>query len=123
VKKFLTTTAIVAAILFTGSVAGADEEAARNHGYDTAALEVGCAGMVSVTNPRLRAKLDKQYRENPRWRQAFLEGYRAAAERPTRRRAVTLLVLCMTAENSGWLKLDPAARDQLTIKDQIERER
>jgi hypothetical protein len=85
-------------------------EAASNHGYATAALEVVCGGRLTEINPKLRAKLDRLYRENIGLRQYFLKGYEAAAAQgsvnPT-----TLLTVCLTASNSKWLRLDPAARD------------
>ena len=88
------------------------EENASNHGYETAALEVIC-------DDKLRAKLDRTYRENPRWREDFLRGYEAVAGRgeriATKGDHALLWMTCTNAGRAKWLKLDPAARDRLEI--------
>jgi hypothetical protein len=50
------------------------EEDARNHGYQTAALEVTCPGLI-VTDKQLRAKRDRMFRYSARWKDYFQEGY------------------------------------------------
>ena len=52
-----------------------------DHGFYTAALEVACGDALTVTDPALRAKRDKMYREDPRWRKHFLIGYRISRAR------------------------------------------
>jgi hypothetical protein len=95
------------------------EENASNHGYETAALEVICGGMLTAANAKLRAKLDKMYRETPRWREHFLRGYEAVAGRAeviaTKGDHSLLWMTCTNAGRAKWLKLDPAARDLLEI--------
>jgi hypothetical protein len=95
------------------------EENASNHGYETAALEVICGDRLAVTNPKLRAKLDRTYRESPRWREYFLRGYEAVAGRAeviaSKGDHTTLRMTCTNAGRAKWLKLDPAARDLLEI--------
>jgi hypothetical protein len=67
VKRLLTATAIALGLL-TGT-AHADSPAS-DHGYATAALEKVCFGMT-VTDAKLRAKLDKKYRNTA----DFKDGY------------------------------------------------
>lgn len=102
---------LAAALLALATPAYADPaEDARNHGYDTAAFEVVCPGMLTVTNPKLRAKLDRMYRDvNSRWREDFLSTYESNIDKPRD-------TICLTAGSSGWLKLDPAARDLLSTR-------
>ena len=107
-------TLLTSVTLISTVPAWADSSDAFNHGYETAALETFCAGMLTVTNPKLRAKLDQLYR-NPksRWRSDFLEGYEYVASKGYN--PLGLWMTCTGAGNSKWLKLDPAARDILTI--------
>ena len=67
--------------------------------------------MMTVTNPKLRAKLDRMYRENPRWREFFLQGYETVAMRSSGQG-----MACLIASNAKWPKLDPGARDFLEIR-------
>ena len=90
----------------------------HNHGYETAALEVLCGDMLTVTNPKLRAQLDKKYRESERYRDAFLQGYESVMDRAG---GITSRGMpCLIVSDSKWLKLNPAARDQLSIRMQQE---
>jgi hypothetical protein len=75
-KKYLT---IAALALFTTTAHAKKsfdemEAEASNHGYNSAAL-VTCGDRLKVTNAKLRAQLDKTYRDNPKWRKAYLEGF------------------------------------------------
>ena len=112
VKRLLTATAIAASLLVAGNAhaASADEiENAHNHGYDTAAFE-GAPGM-SVTDPRLRAKLDAKYRNNPKMKKYFMEYYNLVAERNNSPTAMSMA--CGNAtRNSKWMKQDTAGHDQ-----------
>ena len=104
---------LVSPALAQQTAAEVAKEAASNHGYATAALEVVCGDRLTEINPKLRNKLDRLYRENSGLRQHFLKGYEAVGRgsvNPT-----TLLTVCLTASNSKWLKLDPAARDLMAI--------
>jgi hypothetical protein len=108
---------LAASLLVLGSAKADDQEtAARNHGYDSAALEVTCGDGLIVTNANLRARLDRMYRENPRWREHFLFGYAAAGGANRRENIVSLYTTCTLAGSAKWLTLDPAARDILTIR-------
>jgi hypothetical protein len=51
-----------------------NEEDARNHGYQTAALEVARPGLI-VTDKKLRAKRDRMFRYSSRWKEYFTQGY------------------------------------------------
>jgi hypothetical protein len=113
-NRTLIAAALLLSLLSPARATEADEEGARNHGYETAALEVACAGMLTVTNPRLRAQLDRKYREpDSRWRDQFLEAYENVASRAGG--AISTGVPCVIAGNSRWMKLTPAARDGLSI--------
>jgi len=96
------------------------EMAANNHGYHTAALETLCDVLV-VSDPALRAKLDRKYRENEKYRKFFLDGYAAVAndaedilakgndqKRHTR--------CYLAGSNATWLKFNRAGMDQLELK-------
>jgi hypothetical protein len=119
-KRLLLATLAAATMLTSLASPAASQEdpetAARNHGYDSAALEVTCGDGLIVTDAKLRAKLDKMYRENPRWRTVFLEGYAAAGRANRRENITSLFITCTLAGKSKWLTLDPAARDVLTIR-------
>lgn len=115
--KALLTAVALAAVAFTTSAAHADEEEnARNHGYETAALETVCSGILEVGNQSLRTKLDKMYRNSSRWRETFLEGYAAVANKGRRDSPLTLYITCTNAGDAKWLRVVPAAYDQLTIR-------
>lgn len=79
-KRILIAPALAAALLFASGAHAAgrnyDEQDAHNHGYATAALEKVCPGMT-VTDPKLRAKLDKKYRNTA----DFKDGYDWVAKR------------------------------------------
>ena len=65
---------------------------------------------MTVTNPKLRAKLDRMYRDpNSRWREYFLDAYENGIDHPRD-------MACIIAGNSKWLKLDDANRDQMSIR-------
>jgi hypothetical protein len=49
-----------------------------NHGYNSAAL-VTCGDRLIVTNAKLRAQLTKTYRDNPKWKKAYLEGFESGS--------------------------------------------
>ena len=72
-KKTILAIAALAALL--GTAKAGPEAEAMDHGFYTAALEVACGDALTVTDPALRAKRDKMYREDPRWRKHFLIGY------------------------------------------------
>src|SRR4051794_1195330 len=55
------------------------EAAASDHGYATAALETLCGDVLVVSNPKLRADLDRKYRNSEKYRKFFLDGYAAVA--------------------------------------------
>ena len=98
------------------------QDAATNHGHYTAALEKVCPGMT-VTNPKLRAKLDKQYRYNPRWKKYFQKQYNLIAGQydpatgMDKRYPAGVWLTCLTARTGAkeWLTQDPAAVEQLEI--------
>jgi hypothetical protein len=71
--------------------------------------------MLTVSNPKLRAQLDRKYRDpESRWRDSFMEGYENVAGRTGG--AIATGLPCVTVgSGSKWLKLTPAARDQLSI--------
>jgi hypothetical protein len=88
------------------------ETEAINHGYNTAAL-VTCGDRLIVTNTKLRAKLDKMYRDDPKWKKAYLEGFESGSppDGPSKTKATEArnrVIVCTIAGNSeaGWLKLD-----------------
>ena len=67
VKRLLTATAIALGLLTGGAYA---DTPASDYGYATAALEKGCPGLT-VTDPKLRAKLDRKYRNTADFRDGY----------------------------------------------------
>jgi len=57
------------------------ETMASNHGYYTAALEVMCEGALVISDEALKAKHDKLYRDNPKWRRTYMEAYEGVVSR------------------------------------------
>jgi hypothetical protein len=86
---------------------------ARNHGYQTAALEVACPGLI-VTDKKLRAKRDRMFRYSPRWKEYFTEGYDFVVKSYSRRYDLGLYkdidMTCHVAVGD-WLALGPNYRD------------
>jgi hypothetical protein len=82
VKRRLTAIALLLSLASPAASQEANDErqeAASNHGYYTAALEVACDSMT-VTNPKLRAQLDKKCRsEKSPWRKYFFKNYELIA--------------------------------------------
>ena len=79
--KRLLITAPITLALVTGSSAKTFDEMeaeASNHGYNSAAL-VTCGDRLIVTATKLRAKLDKMYRDNPKWKNAYREGFESGS--------------------------------------------
>jgi hypothetical protein len=89
------------------------EEDARNHGYQTAALEVACPGLI-VTDKKLRAKRDRMFRYSARWKDVFQEGYDFVVNSYSLRYDLGLYkdidVTCHVAVGD-WLALGPDYRD------------
>lgn len=115
--KRLMITATALALFTTGAYAKKTfdemEAEASNHGYNSAAL-VTCGDRLIVTNAKLRAQLDKTYRDNPKWKKAYLEGFESGSppdgpSKTKKTEADNRVVVCTIAGNSeaGWLKLDP----------------
>jgi hypothetical protein len=90
------------------------EEDARNHGYQTAALEVTCPGLI-VTDKQLRAKRDRMFRYSARLNKYFTEGYNYVVETYSRRSALRkydgIDTTCHTALGD-WLAPGPDYRDR-----------
>ena len=66
-----------------------------------------------VTNVKLRQQLDKTYRDNPKWKKAFREGFESGSppDGPSKTKATEArnrVIVCTIAGSSeaGWLKLD-----------------
>jgi hypothetical protein len=108
---------VISAVMLMGATAAVaqGEVAARNHGYETAALEVYCKGMLTVADATLRTRLDKLYRENPRWRKYFDEGYQDLVSYGQPADPQELWITCTNAGKAQWLTLEPAVREILTI--------
>jgi hypothetical protein len=124
VKRLLTAAVLLSLASPAVSQEAYDErqDAATNHGSYTAALEKVCPGMT-VTDPKLRAKLDKQYGKNSRWKNYFQKQYDLIAGQydpatgMDKRYPSGVWLTCLSARNGAkeWLTQDPAAVEQLEI--------
>ena len=105
--KRLLITAPITLALVTGSSAKTFDEMeaeASNHGYNSAAL-VTCGDRLIVTATKLRAKLDKMYRDNPKWKNAYREGFESGSppDGPSKTKATEArnrVIVCTIAGNS-----------------------
>jgi hypothetical protein len=82
--------------------------------------------VLKVADTKLRTKLDRQYRSNPRYRKFFLQGYEFITTNAQVINANDLHVMrwsrCYNAViSSKWL--DPAGRDLLEVMLRQRRER
>lgn len=79
-KRLPGTAAIVMAsatlLALTGAAHAVDHgKAASDYGFANASLELYCKGILTVADAKEKAKLDRMYRNNSRWKKDYAEGY------------------------------------------------
>jgi hypothetical protein len=79
-KRLPGTAAIVLAsatlLALTGAAHAVDHgKAASDYGFANASLELYCKGILTVADAKEKAKLDRMYRNNSRWKKDYAEGY------------------------------------------------
>jgi hypothetical protein len=114
-KRLPGTAAIVLAsatlLALTGAAHAVDHgKAASDYGFANASLELYCKGILTVADAKEKAKLDRMYRNNSRWKKDYAEGYDYIANRE-RRDMSSLWSICVdAASRHKWLRIDSEVR-------------
>jgi hypothetical protein len=101
-----------------GTAAEMAQWEASNQGFANGALKV-CGDYLVVTDKGLAEKLNKKYRDNPRYHKAYLKGLTAVIGLDT---ATKKQGACMIAVfNVPWLELAPGASEAMEAASQREK--
>jgi hypothetical protein len=119
--KRLVTAAALASLLASGAAQAMTEDerqnAASDHGYATAALETLCSDVLVISDPKLKAKMDRQYRDSSKYRESYLEGFayitESKADDATRSRRCPGAVSGVYVK---WIKYAPGGLEMLNAK-------
>jgi hypothetical protein len=123
VKRLLTIAAVALGLLAGAAHAKErmteDERqaAASDQGYTTAAPEKLCSDVLLVSDPKLRAKMDRQYRDNDKYRKSYSNGYAYVVDEARHQQRAALCAGAAHSSYAKWVKYAPGGAEKLNAEE------